>query len=87
MSGNDSSAAGYSWRRRNRLGRLRTTRGLSLEALERLCGVSAERLAAYEAGTRRPDAYEVLALADALECTTDELLGHVPAAARKGKKS
>jgi hypothetical protein len=40
--------------------------------------VSAGLLAAYEAGTEEPTAHELLGLADALGCTTDELLGLTP---------
>jgi transcriptional regulator with XRE-family HTH domain len=76
---NPSGGAGrYSWRQRNRLARLRKGRGLDLEEVARLSGVSAGLLAAYEAGTRVPTAYELKALRDVLGCTADELLGATP---------
>ena len=38
-------------------------------------GISSARISYYEVGARQPDSKTLIALADALECTTDWLLG------------
>ena len=59
------------------LRRLREARGLTAQALADACGVSRPAVSRMEAGDSRPSIDVLRRLADALGCTTDELLGRV----------
>jgi transcriptional regulator with XRE-family HTH domain len=63
-----------------RLKALREERGLNQKELSRAAGLTEAAIANYEVGRGMPNAVKVVALADALGCTTDVLLGIVPLA-------
>lgn len=54
---------------------LREERHMSLEELARAVQVKPRTLRAWEYGEREPDIAHLIALADALHCTTDQLIG------------
>ena len=58
-----------------RLKERRLALSLTQEALGKLSGVSGLTISHYEVGRRQPDLDHLKALADALECSTDYLLG------------
>lgn len=58
-----------------RLKELREKLGMSQTRLAESVYVTQQMIAAYEAGIRMPNLFTLGALADALECTTDYLLG------------
>ena len=53
---------------------LRKQKGMSTEALAAKIGISVRRLKSWEYGEREPSFRFVIALADVLECTVDELI-------------
>ncbi len=59
----------------NRVKELRIKRGLSQQDLGVLIGVTKVSVCGYENGTRIPNLEKLILLADALETTTDYLLG------------
>jgi XRE family transcriptional regulator, regulator of sulfur utilization len=69
-----------------RLQRLRQAKGLSQSQLARAAGVPAGTLKNWEQGRRTMLIDAAMKVADALECTLDELVGRTPPAARRGKK-
>lgn len=60
---------------KERLKELREKKGLSQKALGELIGAGQQTIAGWETGVRKPNSDCISALADALECTADELLG------------
>jgi transcriptional regulator with XRE-family HTH domain len=65
--------------------RLRLARGLSQSQLARAAGVSFRSLQNYEQGWRPTPLAVAAKLADALDCTIDELAGRTPKARKKEK--
>ncbi len=60
---------------KDKMKQLRLERGLTQAQLARRLGVSPSAVGMYEQGRREPDAQTLTRLADALQCSTDELLG------------
>lgn len=58
-----------------RLRRLRERRGLSRKIFGQLCGLSRNSIERYERGEREPTLTALLALADFLDISLDELSG------------
>ncbi len=56
----------------------RAVQGLSQEKLAELVGVSRQAVSKWEVGDAVPDTDKLVPLAQALGCSVDELLGHVP---------
>lgn len=54
---------------------LRKQRGLTMKALGRMVGVSESTISLYENGKHDPDLVTLNRIADALQVTSDELLG------------
>ena len=69
-----------------RLYELRRAAGLSQEKLARLADVGTDAVRSWEKGRRTPGLDMAVKLADALECSLDELVGRTPPK-RKGRKS
>ena len=61
----------------NRLAKLRKEKGLTQEELAEKVGVSRQTLGKWESGEVSPETENIVALAKALEISTDELLGNV----------
>ena len=59
------------------LRRLRERRGISRRVLSELCGLSKNMVSVYESGEVEPSLSALSALADALDVSTDRLLGRV----------
>ena len=57
------------------LARIRKDRGLSQSALAEMVGVSYPRISEYERGVKSPLMTTVERIADALQCSLDELTG------------
>src|SRR5262249_10362890 len=62
----------------DRLREARETRKLSQEALAGRAGLQASAISHFESGTRKPSFDNLRRLADALEISTDYLLGRTP---------
>lgn len=60
---------------KDRLKERREALGLSQSELGRRLGIDRQRIIGYEHGIRRADGDMISAFADALNCTTDYLLG------------
>jgi transcriptional regulator with XRE-family HTH domain len=69
-----------------RLKELRTARGMTQEALARAAGVGNDAVRNWERGRRTPMLDMAVKLADALECTLDELAGRTVAEGPAPKK-
>jgi transcriptional regulator with XRE-family HTH domain len=69
----------------NRLQELRQSRGLSQSQLARAAGVPVGSLRGWEQARRTMLVDAFIKLADALECTLDELAGRTPPTPKKGK--
>ena len=54
---------------------IRLARGMTQEQLANICGLEQSRIARYESGKREPDLDTLRKLAEALDCTLDELIG------------
>lgn len=52
----------------------RCQRRLRQRELAEMVGVTRLTIARYESGTRKPDVYMLKRIADALECTVDDLI-------------
>jgi transcriptional regulator with XRE-family HTH domain len=65
---------------------LRDAAGLTQEALARKAGVGLDAVRNWEKGRRTPGLDMAVKLADALECTLDELAGREPPAKTAKKK-
>lgn len=59
----------------HRLMIIRKDRKMSQKELAESCGVAMNSIARYEAGSVIPQADSLCAIADALNCTTDQLIG------------
>jgi len=70
-----------------RLADIRKGRGLSQRDLATKTGISNRMIAYYEAQTDRPPAAQLTLLANALNVTTDELLGNKPLSVTVPKNS
>lgn len=55
---------------------IRTERNMTRETLAEAVSVSAFTIRNWEQGQREPDIAHLIALADALDCTVDALVGH-----------
>lgn len=53
---------------------IRKSKGISRKELAERVGVTERRLEGWEYGEREPDIKHLIALADALECTVDQLV-------------
>lgn len=53
---------------------LRTAHSMSVEALAEAISVKPRQIRAWQYGEREPDIAHLIALADALQCTVDELI-------------
>jgi len=58
----------------NRIGRLRTQRGLSQEKLGQITGIKAAQISRIELGDALPKITTIMAICDALHCHYDEIL-------------
>ena len=67
-----------------RLKECRKQNNLTAKQLGELIGVAGCTISLYESGKREPDLQTLCKLADALNVTTDELLGRVPFAVKTG---
>ncbi len=56
------------------LNSIRKNKGISQKELAEAVGVTERRLQGWEYGEREPDIRHLIALADALECTVDQLI-------------
>lgn len=66
-----------------RLGKVREIRKLSQSILGHLAGCGQEKISAYETGKRRPQYRTLVHIADALQVSTDYLLGRTDEMDRK----
>lgn len=64
------------------LKRIRQAKGVTQKQVADALGVSKQTITAYEAGTREPDLMKLIALAEVLDSTPDELLGRKKAPAQ-----
>lgn len=55
--------------------KFRCRRGLRQRELAEMVGVTRLTIARYESGARKPDVYTLKRIAEALECTVDDLIG------------
>lgn len=67
----------------SRLREMRETRKLAQSALDRLAGCGQEKISSYETGKSRPQYQTLVHLADALQVSTDYLLGRTDEMERK----
>ncbi|MBF0104860.1 MAG: helix-turn-helix transcriptional regulator [Deltaproteobacteria bacterium] len=70
-----------------RMAAFRKAAGLSQRDLAKELGITQRMIAYYEAETKYPPAHILAALADALETSTDELLGREPVKTSRSKSS
>lgn len=52
----------------------RTAKGFSQEELAKMIGVAQKQISAYESGQRRPDCFNIVYLAKALDTTAEQLV-------------
>ena len=67
-----------------RLREIRKQHNITMKKLGELIGVTESAISMYENGKREPDLQTLCKLADALNVTTDELLGRAPFAVKTG---
>lgn len=63
---------------KERLKARREAINMSQSDLARALGIDPQRISAYECGTRKADGDTIAAIADALKCSADYLLGRTP---------
>ena len=57
---------------------IRRAAKMSVEALAEATGATVRAIRSWEQGQREPDIAHLIALADALRCTVDQLIGRAP---------
>ena len=58
-----------------KLKEIRKERGIKQNQLSEMCGINQNTISRYETGTREPRLRDLQAMASALNCTLDELIG------------